>query len=103
MAVVAAGELHDAVTTGDTPSEADCRHRGFGARRDEAHHLDRVDRLDDLLGEQYLCLGRCPESRSPACRRGDSFDDGGVCVAEDRCAPGLDIVDDSACPSTSVT
>ena len=80
MAVVGAGELHDEVLAGDRAREPDRAHRGLGARRGHAHHLDGRHARGDLgrevdLGRRRRAVARpagCgalrPPSRSPGGR-----------------------------------
>ena len=66
VAVVAAGELEDAVALREAAREPQRAHRRLGARRDEPHLLDRRHRVGDLRGELDLRLGRRAEA---SCRR----------------------------------
>src|SRR6478736_4248829 len=54
--VVAAGELHDDVTTGEATRQPDRRHGGLGAGGDEPDPVDGRAR-HDLLGQLDLGLG----------------------------------------------
>ncbi len=58
MAVIGAGELHDAVSAGRTAGQANRRHGRLGSGSDESHHLHRGDGADDPLGEVHLELDR---------------------------------------------
>ena len=62
VAVVAAGELDDAVALREAAREPDRAHRGFGARRDEPDLLDRRHRVGDLLRELDLRFRRGAEA-----------------------------------------
>ena len=64
VAVVVAGELDHPVAARRGAREPDGAHRGLGARRDEAHHLDRGHGVDDLGGQVDLSLGRRAERRA---------------------------------------
>ena len=91
--MVAARELEDAVAPREAAREPDRAHRGLGAGGDEAHHLDRRHRVDDLLRELHLGFGRGAEGR-PA--RGGVLDRSerlGVGVPEDERPPAHDPVD----------
>ena len=70
MTVVAARELEDPVAPRRAAREPDRAHRGFGARADHPHLLDRRERVDDLVRELDLALGRRAEGRArrrPCC------------------------------------
>ena len=91
--MVAAGELEHAVAPGEAAREPDRAHRGLGAGGDEAHHLDRRHRVDDLLRELDLGLGRGAEGRPAG---GGVLDRGerlGVGVPEDERPPAQHPVD----------
>ena len=84
MAVVAARELEDPVAPCGGASEPDRAHRRLGAGGDEAHQLQRRNRVDQLLGELDLALGRRAESRALARGRDHRIDRLRVGVAEDQ-------------------
>ena len=88
VAVVAARELEDAVATSRAAREPDRAHRRLRAGRDQPHLLDRRHRVDDLLGELDLALGRRPEGRAVRRRLLHGLHDLGVGVAEHERAPG---------------
>ena len=105
VAVVVAGELDHAVSARRGAREANGAHRGLGARRDEAHHLDRGHGVDDLGGQVDLSLGRRPERRAPGERLGHRRERDGVGVAEEQRAPrhhpvdvsvAVDVLDEGA-------
>ena len=103
VAVVAAGELDDAVAPGGAAGEPDDRHRGLGAGRDEPHLLDPPTARVMTSARRHLALGRGAEGRA-ACRGGaDRLEHGGVGMPEDGRSPGLDVVEHSRRPSTSST
>ena len=87
MAVVAALELEDPVARVNAPRDADRAHRRLGARRDEPHHLDRRDGVDDLLRQLDLALGRRAEARPVARGLAIGLDRLGVRVPEEERAP----------------
>ncbi len=87
MTVVAAGELENPVPVGRGSREPQRRHCRFGAGRDEAHHLDRGNRVDDLGRQLHLGLRRGTERRSVLRRLDDCRDRLRVGVAEDQRAP----------------
>ena len=93
VAVVVAGELHDRVAAGGAAGQAHGRHGGLGARRHQAHLLDRRHPLADRLGQQHLALGRRAVGRAVDGRPLDGLDDGRVGVAGDDRAVGLHEVD----------
>ena len=92
MAVVAAGELHHEVATGEAAREPDRGHGGLGARGDQAHLLDRRT-FHDRLGQLDLAPRRGAVRRAPADRIVDSGLDLGVGVAEQQWTPRADQVD----------
>jgi hypothetical protein len=65
---VVTGELDHAVATGRRAGQPDSAHRRLGPGRDEPHHLDRGDGVDDLRGELDLALGRRAEASCRARR-----------------------------------
>ena len=69
VAVVAAGELDDAVAAGRAPRQPHRRHRRLGAARHEPHHLAARHPLADRLGQQHLALGRRAEGGAVAAAR----------------------------------
>ena len=93
VAVVAAGELHDAVAARKTTGHAERAHRGFGPRADHPHLFDRGDRLDDHLGQFRLRFGRRAEARPLGEGRFDGSDDLGMGVPQDQRAPRADVID----------
>ena len=85
--VVAAGELDDAVAAGEGTGEPDRAHRSLGPGRDQAHPLHGGNRLDDLLGQEHLPLGRSPERGAVPRRVDNRLDRLRVGVAEDQGPP----------------
>ena len=71
MAVVAAFELHDLAAAGESARKPQRRHRRFGARRNEPHHLDRRQQAAQRFGHLDFDLGRRAEGQalSARCRR----------------------------------
>ena len=96
VAVVAAGELDHAVAAGERPGQPDRRHRRLGARRDEAHELDRREGVGDLLGQLDLALGGGAERRPCAGRVAHRVDRLGIGVPEEQWPPRLDPVEQAA-------
>ena len=92
VAVVAAGELHDHVATGEAAGQPDRRHRGLGAGGDEPDPLDRRAG-HDLLGQLHLGPGRRAVRRTASHRRAHRRLDLGVRVAEQHRPPRADQVD----------
>ena len=94
VAVVAAGELHDPVATGRAPGEAHRRHRRLGPRRDEAHHLARRarPRRSPRRGSTSPSVG-APKVVPRAGGAPTAASTTRMGVAEDRRAPGLDVVE----------
>ena len=68
VTVVAAFELHDLAAARVAAREPQRRHRRLGARRHEAHHLDRRQQPAERLRHLDLDLGRRAE-RQPVPRR----------------------------------
>ena len=93
MAVVAAFELDDLLAAGGAARQADGAHAGFGARADQAHHVDAGDQLDDLFGQLDFALGGSAERESLEHRFLHRFHHRGVAVTQDHRAPGADVVD----------
>jgi hypothetical protein len=93
VAVVAAGELHDAGSTGEATRHADGRHGGLGAGRHEADQLDGRDAVGDGLCEQDLALGGSAVAGAVGRGALHRVDDGRVGVAEDDGAVALHEVD----------
>jgi hypothetical protein len=92
VAVVATGELDHELAPGEPAGEANRRHGRLGARRDEAHLVDRRAG-DDLLGELDLGRRGRPERRAVGDRALDRVDHLWVGMAEDHRAPRADQVD----------
>ena len=93
VAVVAAGELHHLGAAGEAAGQPDRRHGGLGAAGHQPHLLDRLDPVDDLLGERDLALGRRAERRALRHRRVHRVDDRRVGVPEQQRPPRADQVD----------
>src|SRR5919202_5830022 len=93
MAVVAAGELEDAVAAREAAREPDRAHRRFRARGDEADELDRRERIGELLRELDLPLGRRAERRAVARGADDGLHGLRIGVAEDQRPPRHDPVE----------
>jgi hypothetical protein len=96
VAVIAAGRLEDPVAFRVRPREPERAHRGFGPGRDEPHLLHRRHRVDDLLGELDLRLGRGAEARAAERRLAHGLDRVGIGVAEQERPPGHDPVEEPA-------
>ncbi len=64
VAVVTAGELQDAVASGEPASKPDGAHRGLRPGGDQPHELDGGNRVHDLLGELDFSLRRGAERRA---------------------------------------
>ena len=96
VAVVTAGELQDAVASGESASKPDGAHRGLRPGGDQPHELDGGNRVHDLLGELDLSLRRGAERRAFGRRRLDRRDDLRVGVAEDERPPGHDPIEVAA-------
>ncbi len=93
VAVVAAGELDHAVAARRRAREPHRAHRRLGAGGDEAHHLHRRHRVDDLGGQLDLGLGRGAEGGAARERVLDRGERLGVGVTEDQRPPRLHPVD----------
>ena len=93
VSVVAAFELHDLAAARVAAREPQRRHRGLGARRDEAHELDRRQQAAERLRHLDLHFGRRAERQSVPRRRDDRFHDRRMRVAEDGRPPGADVVE----------
>jgi hypothetical protein len=93
VAVVAALELHDGVAPGEAAGNAESGHRGLGAARDGAEHLDGRVEARDLLGEADLELRRSAEGGAVDGCGGDGANDVRVGVTEDERPPRADVVD----------
>ena len=91
--MVAAGELEHAVAPREAARQPDRAHRRLGPRRDEPHHLDGRNRVDDLLGQLDLGLRRGAERRSALRSLFDRGERLGVGVAEDERPPAHHPVD----------
>ena len=91
--MIAAGELEDPVPPGRCTGEAHGGHRRLGPGGDEAHLLDRRDRVGDLARQLDLGLGRGAEAGAAACGLDHRLDGRRVGVAEDQRAPGHHPVD----------
>ena len=92
VAVVAAGELHDHVATGEAAGQPDRRHRRLGAGGDEPDPLDRRAG-HDLLGQLHLGPGRRAVRRTAGHRRAHRRLDLRVRVAQQHRPPRADQVD----------
>ena len=93
VAVVTAFELDDLLAAGGATRQAYGAHAGFGARADQAHHLDAGHEFDDFFGQFHLTFGG--RAKAEAVQGGflNGFEHGGVAVAQDHRAPGADVVD----------
>jgi hypothetical protein len=87
MTVVATGELQHAVAPREGPREPNGAHGGFGPGRHEAHHLERRNGVDELLGQLDLPLRRRAECGPLGRGFPDSVHDLGIGVAEDEWTP----------------
>ena len=96
MTVIAARELEDPVTPGRRPREPNGAHRRLRAGGDEPDQLERGHRIDELLGELHLALGRGAERRSLARGRDHRLNDLGIRVPEDQRPPRHHPVDVAA-------
>ena len=96
VAVVAAVELEDLAPAGEAARDAQRAHGGLGARRDEAHLLDRRHVAHDALGQLHL-EGAGRAERGPASgRAADRLQHRGVRVSQDHRPPRADVVDERA-------
>ncbi len=86
VAVVAPGELHDQVASGEAAGQPDGRHRRLGAGGHQAHLIDRRAG-HDLLAELDLRQGRRAERRTARDRLGHGFDDRWMGVPQDQRSP----------------
>jgi hypothetical protein len=91
--VIAAFELHDLRAPRESARKPQRRHGGFGARRDEPHHVERRKPAHESLGELDLDLGWRAERQAVHGGLLHRAHDGGVRVAEDRRPPGTDVID----------
>jgi hypothetical protein len=91
--VVAAGELEDLVASRRGARQAHGRHRGLGARADEAHELDRGHRVLDRRGELDLQHRRGAEARPAGRRLLEDRQHARVGMPQDHRPPGADEVD----------
>ncbi len=66
VAVIIAGELDDHVAPGEAAGQANGAHRGFGARVDQPHLLDRRHGLDNQLGQLVFGQRRRAEAGAAA-------------------------------------
>ena len=93
VAVVAAGELEDAVAPGKAARQADGAHRRLGAGIHQAHHVDGRERLDDQPSQVHLARRGRPE----AATLGGGGLHGGhhlrMGVPQDHRTPRADVVD----------
>ena len=96
MPVVAPGELQNSVAPREAARKPDGAHRGLRPRGDEPHQLERRNRVDELLGELDLALGRGAEGGAVADRVDDRPHGLGVGVAEDQRPPRHHPVDVAA-------
>ena len=94
MAVIAPANLRDAVPARRAPGEPDRAHRRLGARRDEPDHLDRRNRVDDLLRQEHLALGGRAEARPTPGGLANGVDRLGIGVPEDQGSPRTDPVEE---------
>ena len=93
MAVVAAVEFHEAVTTGEATREADGGHRGLGATADHAHLLNARHPLANRAGHFDLIQIRDAEADTVFGSVVDGFDHLNRRMAENGRPPGADVVD----------
>src|SRR6185312_15351798 len=93
VAMITAGKFDDLVALGETPREADGRHRRFSAAVAETDLLNRREKLHDQFGHlDFVRVGRA-EGGAVFERGRDSGFDARVIVSVDRGAPGADEVD----------
>ena len=84
VAVVAALELDEQVTTGRGSRQAQRAHRGLGTRVDEAHHLDRTEARGDAIRQAQLAGGGRAERGSGVHGVVQGLTDLGVTVTQDQ-------------------
>ena len=92
VAVVGAGELDQRLAPRGGARQPDRAHRGLGARRGHAQHVDAGHPLGDQLGQLHLAGGRGAVGRAQAGGLGHRRDHVRVRVPEDQRAPGADVV-----------
>ena len=93
MTVVAPGELDDLRPARGATRQPHGGHGRFGARRDEAHLLDRRHARADRLGQLDLAGGRHAVRRPVGGGALDGFDHLRMRMPEDRRPPRLHVVD----------
>ena len=93
VAVIATLEFDDLVPAGESSGETDRGHRGLGAAIHHPHFLDRRHPLTDFAREFDFQRIRNAEARAAIRRRLHRRDDRRMRVAEDRRAPGADVID----------
>ena len=94
MPVICAGELDDAIPAGHAAGETHGRHGRLGARGDETHHLDGIDRGDDPLRQLDLELDRMPVGDPALQLLAYRPQDLGRLVTQDVRPVGQDVVDE---------
>src|SRR5207248_740504 len=86
-------ELDDRVATGRRSRKANRAHRGLGAARNKAQHLDVWHAGNDQLRQLELELRRDAETRAVTHDAIERVENGRRRVAEDERTPGEDVVD----------
>ena len=92
VAVIAAVELNDLVAFGKTAGEANGGHAGLGAGIAHAHFFNARDGLAHELGHCDFERIRDAKAGPALCGVSDGFDDFRMGVAENRWAPGADVI-----------
>ena len=93
VAVVAAFKFDEQIASGETASEAERAHGGFGAAGDEADFLQERNGAANLLRELDFEFGGDAVAGALLRLIGDGGGDGGIGVAEQHGAPGADEIE----------
>ena len=91
--MIATGKLHDQITIGVAASQANGRHRRFGAGIDHADFVDARNQVDDELRKLDFKFGGRAKSKRCFGLCLNCGDDGPIAVTQNHRAPGSHIVD----------
>ncbi len=93
MAVIAAGEFDDLISTSEAACKADGAHRRFRARTDHAHHFDGRHRFANQFRKFGFALARGPITTAAVDRLNRRFDNSGMTMAQNQWTPRADVIE----------